>query len=256
MVEALGEGVKDLRPGDRVAYAPVSGSYSERRVIRAERLVRLPDDIDDRSAAGMMLAGMTAQYLCRQIHEICPGETVLVQAAAGGVGLLLCQWAAALGAVVIGVVSTVEKAELARAHGCRHTVLTSQDVVAAVREATDGAMVNVAYDAVGKDSFAASMDCLRPRGHLVSYGNASGPVPPLDIAELGQKGSLTLTRGTLASFTATRPDLLACAGDLFDAVRKDKIAVRVNQTFPLREAAAAHRALEARQTTGSTVLLP
>lgn len=256
VVEVLGEGVTGLRVGDRVAYAPVMGSYSERRLIAAERLVRLPDGIDDRSAAGMMLGGMTAQYLCRQIHRVGAGEVVLVQAAAGGVGLLLSQWAASLGATVIGVVSTVEKARLAMDHGCAHAVLATEDVLAAVRTATGGAMADVAFDAVGRDSFAASMDSLRPRGHLVSYGQASGPVPPLDIAVLGRKGSLTLTRGTLADFTATRDDLVACAADLFAAVERGDVRVRVNQSFPLRDAALAHAALEARQTTGSTVLLP
>lgn len=257
VVEAIGDEVTELRPGDRVAYAPVPGSYSEVRVIPAERLVRIPDGIDDRQAAAMMLQGMTAQYLLRRIYKVGPSDVVLVQAAAGGVGLFLCQWAAALGATVLGTVSTEAKAALARANGCHYPILyTRADVPAEVRRITGGAMVNVAYDAVGGETFAGSIDSLRPLGHVVSYGNSAGPVPPLDIATLGNKGSLTLTRGTLATYTETRQGLLECARDLFDIVESGKVKVHINQEFPLREAAEAHRALEGRRTTGSTLLMP
>ena len=257
VVEELGPDVQGVAVGQRVAYAPVTGSYCEERIIAADRLVSLPGDIDDHSAAAMMLQGMTAQYLLRQIHCVRSSDVVLVQAAAGGVGLFLCQWAASLGATVIGTVSTEKKAEVARANGCHHVIIyTREDVISEVRRLTGGAMVNVLYDAVGRDTFAASLDSLRPRGHLVSYGQASGPIAPLDVATLGQKGSLTLTRGTLATFTRTREDLLACANDLFDVIRSGAVKVRVHQTFPLREVATAHRMLEARQTTGSSILLP
>lgn len=257
VVEALGAGVSDLRVGDRVAYAPVAGAYAEVRNIPAERLLKLPDAIDDRTAAAMMLQGMTAQYLIRQIHRVVPGDVILVHAAAGGMGLFLCQWANALGATVLGTVSTPHKAALAQANGCHHPIVyTREDVVAEVKRVTGGEMCNVVLDAVGKDTFASSLDSLRPRGHLISYGRASGPPPPLEIGTLNQKGSLTVTGGTLQTFTRTREGLLECANDLFDVVLSGKVKVRINQTWPLREAAAAHRALEARQTTGSTLLLP
>jgi NADPH2:quinone reductase len=257
VVEQVGAEVTEFKPGDRVAYAPVPGSYSEARVIAAERLVRIPDGIDDRQAAAMMLQGMTAQYLLRQICKVGPSDVVLVQAAAGGVGLFLCQWAASLGATVLGTVSTEEKAALAHAHGCHHPILyTRLDVAKEVQRITHGAMATVAYDAVGGDTFAGSIDSLRPRGHVVSYGNSAGPVPPLDIATLGNKGSLTLTRGTLATFTETREGLLECARDLFDVVRSGAVKILINQEFPLRNAADAHRAMEGRKTTGSTLLMP
>ena len=257
IVEVVGSDVTEFRTGDRVAYAPVPGAYSEVRVIAADRLVRIPDDISDKQAAAMMLQGMTAQYLLRQIHPVTKSDVVLVQAAAGGMGLFLCQWAAALGATVLGTVSTEEKAALAKANGCHHPILyTKSDVASEVKKITHGAMATVVFDAVGGDAFAGSINSLRRRGHVVSYGNAAGPVPPLDIAPLGDKGSLTLTRGTLATFTETREGILECANDLFDFVRKGAIKIRINQEFPLRETAAAHRALEGRQTTGSTVLIP
>lgn len=257
IVEEVGENVTEVRPGDRVAYAPVPGSYSEVRIIASDRLVRLPKQIDDRTAAAIMLQGMTAQYLLRQICRIGPDDVVLVHAAAGGVGLFLCQWAAALGATVLGTVSTEQKAAIAYQNGCQHPILyTRADVVAEVKRLTGGAMATVVYDAVGRDTIRASIDSVRPRGHIVSYGNSSGPIPPLDVEILGRKGSLTLTRGTLATFTQTREDLLACAKDVFDIVLSGEVKVNVNQSFDLRDAADAHRALEARATTGSTVLVP
>lgn len=257
VVEAVGEDVTEFKPGDRVAYAPVPGSYSEVRVIPAERLVKIPVGIDDRQAAAMMLQGMTAQYLLRQICRVGPSDVVLVQAAAGGVGLFLCQWAASLGATVLGTVSTDAKAALAHAHGCHYPIIyTRANVPEEVKRITGGAMATIAYDAVGAETFAGSIDSLRPRGHVVSYGNSAGPVPPLDIATLGDKGSLTLTRGTLATFTATREGLLECARDLFDVVRSGAVKILINQEFPLRDAAEAHRALEGRKTTGSTLLMP
>ena len=257
MVAAVGEGVSSVAVGDRVAYAggPI-GAYAVARVIAADRLVRLPDDIDFPTAAAMMLQGMTAQYLLRRTHRVQPGETVLVHAAAGGVGLILCQWAKHLGATVIGVVSTAAKAELARIHGAAHVLIGNADIPAEVKRITGGAMVPVVYDSVGKDTFMASLDSLAPLGLMVSYGNASGPVGAVDIGLLGAKGSLFLTRPSLATYTAKRHDLEATAAELFDVVRSGAVRIRVNQTFPLNDAAAAHRALEARQTTGSTVLLP
>lgn len=257
IVEEVGENVSEVQVGDRVAYAPVPGSYSEVRIIASDRLVRLPNGIDDRTAAAIMLQGMTAQYLLRQICRIGPEDVVLVHAAAGGVGLFLCQWAAALGATVLGTVSTERKAMLAHQNGCHHPIVyTAIDVAAEVRRLTGGAMATVVYDAVGRDIIRASLDSVRSRGHIVSYGNSSGPIPPLDVEILGRKGSLTLTRGTLATFTQSREDMLACAKDVFDIVLSREVKVNINQSFDLREAAAAHRALEGRQTTGSTILLP
>lgn len=256
-VIATGEGVSDVSVGDRVAYAggPI-GAYATERVIAADRLVKLPDGIDFTTAASMMLQGMTAQYLIRRTYRVQPGETIVVHAAAGGVGLILCQWAKHLGATVIGVVSTEEKAEIAHAHGARHVVIGAQNLAADVKRITDGAMVPVVYDAVGKDTFTASIDCLAPLGLMVSYGNASGAVPPVDIAMLATKGSLFLTRPSLATYTAKRADLVAVANDLFSVVASGAVKIRVNQTFPLAEAAAAQEALENRRTTGSTVLIP
>ena len=257
VVEAVGDGVSELKPGDRVAYAmgPI-GAYAEARTIRAELLVKLPDDIPARTAAAMMLQGLTAQYLLRRTYAVKPGDTILVHAAAGGVGLILVQWAKALGATVIGTVSTEAKAELARAHGADHVVLTAEDLVARVAAITDGARLPVVYDSVGRDTWSASLDCLAPLGLLVSYGNASGPVTGVDLGILAAKGSLYITRPTLATYTAKRADLLAMADDLFGVVRSGKVRINVNQTYPLREAGAAQRALEERRTTGSTVLLP
>jgi NADPH2:quinone reductase len=256
-VTAVGEGVTTVAVGDRVAYAtgPI-GAYAVERVIAADRLVKLPDAIDFKTAAAMMLQGMTAQYLLRRTYRVKPGETILVHAAAGGVGLILCQWAKHLGATVIGVVSTPEKAELARAHGAAHVLIGHANLPEEVKRITGGAMVPVVYDSVGKDTFMASLDCLAPLGMMVSYGNASGPVGAVDVGLLGAKGSLFLTRPSLATYTAKRADLEASAKDLFDVVLSGAVKIRVNQTYPLSEAAEAHRALEARRTTGSTVLLP
>lgn len=256
-VEALGEGVEGFAPGDRVAYAmgPI-GAYSEARTIRADVLVKLPDDILFDTAAAMMLQGLTAQYLLRRTYKLQAGETILVHAAAGGVGLILVQWAKALGATVIGTVGNEAKAELARARGCDHVILQGEDLPARVSEITRGARLPVVYDSVGRDTFAASLDCLAPFGLMVSYGNASGPVTGVDVGILAAKGSLFLTRPTLATHTAKRADLLAMAEDLFDVVRSGKVKIEVNQTFALRDAGQAHIALEARKTTGSTILRP
>jgi len=256
-VRAVGADVTGLAVGDRVAYAtgPI-GAYTTDRVIAADRVVKLPDAIDDQTAAAMMLQGMTAQYLIRRTHRVEPGETVVVHAAAGGVGLILCQWIKHLGATVIGVVSTAEKAELAREHGAAHVVVGHENLPAEVKRITGGAMVPVVYDSVGKDSWTSSLDSLAPLGLMVSYGNASGPVPPVEIGTLGAKGSLFLTRPSLATYTAKTADLQASAHDLFDAVTSGAVKIRVNQTFPLADARLAHEALEARKTTGSTVLIP
>ena len=256
VVEAVGEGVTDVKVGDRVAYAGALGAYAEVRCLPADRVVKLPDDISFTQAAAMMLQGMTAQYLLRRTYKVQPGDTILVHAAAGGVGLILCQWAKHLGATVIGVVSTPEKAELAKANGADHIILTSENLPQRVKEITNGAMVPVVYDSVGRDTFLASLDCLRPLGLMVSYGNASGPVSVPDLGVLAAKGSLYVTRPSLNTYTASRADLLATADDLFQVVRTGAVKIRVNQTFPLKDAAAAHAALEARKTTGSTVLLP
>jgi NADPH2:quinone reductase len=257
VVLALGDGVTDLAIGDRVAYAggPI-GAYATQRVIAADRLVKLPDAIDFQTGAAMMLQGLTAQYLLRRTFAVQPGQTILLHAAAGGVGLIMCQWAKHLGVNVIGVVSTEEKAELARAHGAAHVVIGHANLAAEVKRITGGAMVPVVYDSVGRDTFMASLDCLAPLGLMVTFGNASGPVPPVDLGMLSAKGSLYVTRPTLATYTAKRADLVAMADDLFSVVASGAVAIRVNQTFPLSEAAAAHTALEARKTTGSTVLLP
>ncbi|QNT69610.1 quinone oxidoreductase family protein [Defluviicoccus vanus] len=254
----IGPGVTDLKPGQRVAYAsPPVGAYAEERLMPADRLVPLPADIDDRTAAAMMLQGMTAQYLLRRTYPVKPGDAILVHAAAGGVGLILCQWASYLGATVIGTVGSEEKAVLARASGCAHPIVyTREDFPARVREITAGAGVAVVYDGIGKDTFMGSLDCLQPMGMLVSFGNASGPVPPFEPAILSAKGSLFLTRPTLMHYTAKRADLLASAAELFAVVQSGAVRIAVHQTYPLAEAAQAHRDLEARKTTGSTILLP
>ncbi|MCJ7442544.1 MAG: quinone oxidoreductase [Thermoanaerobaculaceae bacterium] len=257
VVEEIGPGVTEVRPGDRVAYAGPIGAYAQARLIRADRLVPLPPDISDRAAAAMMLKGMTAQYLLRRTCRVEPGDLVLVHAAAGGVGLIACQWAKHLGATVIGTVSTEAKATLAREHGCDHPIVTSrEEFVARVREITGGRGVRVVYDSVGKDTFEGSLDCLQPLGMMVSYGNSSGPVPPFSPLVLAAKGSLFLTRPTLMTYTARREDLLATAAELFGVVRSGAVRIEIRQTYPLAEAAQAHRDLEARRTTGSTVLLP
>ena len=254
-VESVGEGVDALKPGDRIAYAGPLGGYSEERLIEADRVVKLPDAISFEQAAAMMLQGMTARMLLRGVYDVKAGDVILVHAAAGGVGLILCQWASALGATVIGTVSTEEKAELARAHGCHHPILyTKQDFVEEVRKLTAGQKVPVVYDSVGKSTFVQSLDCLRPRGLMVSFGNASGPVDPISPLILSQKGSLFLTRPTLFHYIATRPELEQSANDLFEIVRSGKVKIEVRQSFPLKDAADAHRALEARKTSGSTIL--
>ncbi|MGH7081453.1 MAG: quinone oxidoreductase family protein [Acetobacteraceae bacterium] len=256
-VLAVGAGVNGLAPGDRIAYGTgAMGAYATERVIAADRLLKLPQAISFETAAAMMLAGMTAQYLLRRTYVVKRGDTILVHAAAGGVGLIVCQWAKHLGARVIGVVSTPEKAALARANGADHALIGHTDLAAEVKKITDGAMVPVVYDSVGKDTFMASLDCLAPLGMMVSFGNASGPVPPFEISILTAKGSLFLTRPTLATYAAKRVDLERTTAELFSVVESGAVKIRVNQTFPLAEAAGAHRALEARQTTGSTVLVP
>lgn len=257
VVTAVGAEVTNVKPGDRVAYAtgPI-GAYATDRVIAADRLVKVPDGIEDTTAAAMMLQGMTAQYLLRTTYRVQAGETILVHAAAGGVGLILCQWAKHLGATVIGVVGTEAKAELARAHGAQHVIIGHETLAADVKRLTGGAMVPVVYDSVGKDTFGASLDCLTPLGLMVTYGNSSGPVPPVDLGVLTAKGSLYVTRPTLATYTAKAKDLAASAAELFAVVQSGAVKIRVNQTYPLKDAAAAHTALEARQTTGSTVLIP
>ena len=255
VVEVVGDGVTSVQVGDRVAYCMSFGSYTERRVVDADRLVKLPDGITDYEAAAMMLKGCTVQYLVKTIYPITSGDTILLHAAAGGVGLIACQWAKHLGATVIGTVGSDEKAELARAHGCDHTIVyTRENIVERVKALTDGAGVPVVYDSVGKDTFIASLDCLQPRGLMVSYGNASGPVDPFSPGLLAVRGSLFLTRPTLASYIGTRDELDASAADLFGVVESGAVKIAVSQTFPLEDAAQAHRALEARETTGSTVL--
>lgn len=255
-VLSVGPGVTAVAPGDRVAYAGPLGAYVTERVIPADRLVKLPDNISFETGAAMMLQGMTVQYLLRRTYKVKAGDTIVVHAAAGGVGLIMCQWAKHLGATVIGVVSSEEKAALARAHGAAHTIVGYSSLVAEVKRITSGAMVPVVYDSVGKDTFNLSLDCLAPLGLMVSYGNASGAVPPVDIGVLAAKGSLFLTRPSLATYTAKRSDLETVAADLFDVVGKGAVKIQVNQTFALKDAAQAHIALEARKTTGSTVLLP
>ena len=258
VIEAVGDDVEGFAEGDRVAYAgPPPGSYAEVRIMPAAKLVKLPESISDQQAAAMMLQGMTVQYLIRRTYRVQAGDTVLFQAAAGGVGLIACQWLKHLGATVIGTVGSEAKAELARAHGCDHTILyRSENFVERVREITDGAGVPVAYDSVGKDTFDGSLDCLSPMGTMVLFGGASGPVPPFDLMALSQKGSLFVTRPTLMTYTAKRSDLEASAAELFDVVGSGAVKIEVHQTYPLAEAAQAHTDLEARKTTGSTVLLP
>jgi NADPH2:quinone reductase len=257
-VEAVGEGVTGFRIGDRVGYASLpAGAYAEARLIAADRVVALPDAIDDRTAAAIMLQGLTAQYLLRRTYPVQPGDTILLHAAAGGVGLIASQWARHLGATVIGTVGSDDKAELARAHGCQYVIVyTRENFVERVREFTDGRGVAVVYDSVGQATFMGSLDCLRPLGMMVSFGNASGPVPPFDPGLLAAKGSLFLTRPTLMTYTAQRADLVASAADLFEVVTRGAVNIEIRQTYPLAEAAQAHCDLEARRTTGSSVLLP
>ncbi len=258
VVESVGDGVTELKAGDRVAYAAVPpGSYAEARLIPWHRLVKLPDAIDDRQAAAMMLQGMTVEYLIRRTFRVSEGDTVLFHAAAGGVGLIACQWLDHLGATVIGTVGSEEKAALAKAHGCHHTInYRTENFVERVRELTGGAGVPVVYDSVGKDTFEGSLDCIAPRGLFVSFGNASGPIPPFNTGILGQKGSLYMTRPSLMTYTEKREDLVASAAALFEVVTSGAVKIEVNQTYPLAETEQAHRDLEGRKTTGSTILLP
>ncbi len=258
VVEAIGSAVTEVKVGDRVAYAGgPPGAYAEVRNIPADRLVTLPDSIDCKTAAAMMLQGMTAQYLLRRTYRVQTGDTILIQAAAGGVGLIVCQWAKALGATVIGTVSSDEKAALAKAHGCDHPIVyTRDDFVARVKEITGGEGVPVVYDSVGADTFMKSLDCLRPLGMMVTFGQSAGPVAPVDTQELSKRGSLFLTRPTLFTYIAKRTDLLKSAQELFDMVSAGKVRIEVNQTYALKDTAQAHIDLEARKTTGSTILLP
>jgi NADPH2:quinone reductase len=258
VVEAVGAGVTDLQAGDRVAYAggPV-GAYSQVRCLPADRLLKMPAEIDFRTGAAMMLQGLTSAYLLRRTYRVQAGDAVLIHAAAGGVGLIASQWAKALGATVIGTVSSEAKAALARAHGCDHIIYYArEDVAQRAREITAGEGVAVVYDGVGKDTFIGSLDSLRVRGMMVSFGNASGPVPPFDPLLLSQKGSLYITRPALVHYTARRDELVALGAELFDVVGSGQVRIEVNQTYALADAANAHRDLEARKTTGSTILLP
>ena len=257
VVTAVGAGTSELKPGDRVAYAGVLGGYAEERLIAADRLVPLPKSIDDRTAASMLLQGMTVRYLLKRTFKAGPGTTILFHAAAGGVGLIACQWARHLGATLIGTAGGPEKVALARANGAAHVIdYKKEDFVARVREITRGQGCDVVYDSIGKDTFPGSLDCLKPMGLFVSFGQASGPIPPFNLAILSQKGSLFATRPTLMTYTAKRADLLATANELFDVVGSGAVKIAVNQSYPLSRAADAHRDLEARRTTGSTVLLP
>lgn len=258
VVEAVGAGVTEFKPGDRVAYASAPlGSYSEVRLYPADRAVKIPDGISFETAAAMMLKGMTAQYLIKRTFKVQPGMTVLWHAAAGGVGLIASQWLKSLGATVIGTVGSDAKAALAKAHGCEHTIVyTRENFVERVKEVTGGKGVPVVYDSVGKLTFMGSLDCLQPMGMMVSFGNASGAVDPIAPAILAPKGSLYLTRPTLVNYTAKREDLVACANDLFDVVKSGKVKIEIAQRYALKDAAQAHRDLEARKTTGSTVLVP
>jgi len=255
VVEAVGAGVTDLKKGDRVAYgnAPI-GSYAEARLIPAHRLLKLPDAIPDVKAAAMMLKGLTVQYLIRQTYKVKKGDTILCHAAAGGVGLILCQWAKHLGATVIGTVGSDDKAALAKAHGCDHPIVyTREDFAKRIAEITGGQKLPVVYDSIGKDTFTKSLDCLAPFVLMVSFGNASGPVENVNLGILAAKGSLYLTRPTLNTYAAKRENLVAMGKELFDVVLSGAVKIEVNQTFPLKEAARAHRDLEGRKTTGSTV---
>ncbi len=254
-VTALGPGVTDLQIGDRVAYAGVLGGYAQERLIAADRVVKIPEGITYETAAAMMLQGMTVRYLFCETYKVTSQTVMLFHAAAGGVGLIACQWARAIGATMIGTVSSVAKADLARANGCTHVINSkTEDLVSRVREITGGTMCDVAYDSIGRDTFPASLECLKPKGLWVSFGNASGPVPPFDLTAL--KGSLFATRPSMMAYTARHEDLVANASELFGMVESGKINISVNQTYALIDAARAHRDLEARKTTGSTVLVP
>lgn len=255
VVEEIGEGVTGVKPGDRVAYAsPPLGAYCEARLMPADRVVKLPAEVSDAQAAAMMLQGMTAEYLLRRVYRVKSGDTILIHAAAGGVGLIACQWAKSLGATVIGTVGSEEKAKLAAANGCDHPIVyTKEDFVSRVNEITQGEKVPVVYDSVGKDTFMRSLDCLRTFGTIALFGQSSGAVQSFDPGVLAAKGSLFLTRPTLMDYIKKREDLVDIAQDLFGVVTSGKVKITINQTYPLREAAQAHRDLEARKTTGSTI---
>ena len=257
VVEAIGEGVTEFQPGDRGAYAGPLGGYAEQRLIPADRLVKLPAGISDQQAAAMMMQGLTAHYLLRRTYPVKKGDTILVQAAAGGVGLILCQWAKLLGATVIGTVGSEDKAALAQAHGCDHPIIyTREDFVRRVKEITRSEGVPVVYDSVGKDTFDRSLDCLRPLGLMALFGQSSGKVPPVDLTMLAGKGSLFVTRPTLATYVAKRADLLANAQELFEVVKSGAVKIPARQTYKIADIQQAHRDLEARKTVGSTVILP
>ncbi|MCA8105676.1 quinone oxidoreductase [Burkholderia sp. AU18528] len=257
-VTAVGDGVTAFKAGDRVAYVgQPPGAYAQERAMPAERLVKLPDGISYDDAASVMLQGLTAHYLLRRTYPVKAGDTILIHAAAGGVGLLVCQWAKALGATVIGTVGSDEKAELAKAHGCDHPIVyTRENFTQRVKEITSGAGVPVVYDSIGKDTYVGSLDCLAPLGYFVSFGNASGPLPPIDSKEFSSRGSLFFTRPTLFSYIAKRADLEAAAAELFDVILSGKVKTSINQRYPLAEVGRAHADLEARKTTGSTILVP
>ena len=256
-VVAVGAGVTDFKVGDRGAYAGALGGYAEERVMPADRLVKLPDSIDYKTGAAMMLQGMTVRYLLRQTYKVGPGTTLLLHAAAGGIGLIASQWAKHLGATIIGTTSSADKMELAKAHGCTHVInYKTEDFVKRTKELTNGQGVDVVYDGVGKDTYPGSLDCLKPLGLWVSFGNSSGAVTNFDLLSLSTKGSLYATRPTLVTYVAKREDLLANANELFDVVSKGIVKINVNHTYPLKDAAQAHRDLEGRKTTGSIVLLP
>src|SRR6267142_2204745 len=257
VVEAVGPNVTDVKKGDRVAYTGLPGSYCEARVVPADRLVKIPEGITDEQAASMMLKGLTVHYLIHNTYPVKRGDTVLWHAAAGGVGLIACQWLKALGVTVIGTAGSAEKCALAKAHGADHCIdYRKENFVERVKALTGGKGVPVVYDSVGKDTFAGSLDCLQPRGLMVSFGNASGAVPPFELSTLSQKGSLYLTRPTLVTYTSKRDDLVATAKDLFDVVLSGKVKIEANHRYALKDAAQAQRDLEARKTTGSTILIP
>jgi NADPH2:quinone reductase len=256
VVEAVGEGVKGFAPGDRVAYAPYNGAYAEERLIGADKVVKIPEGVDDKAAGASILQGLTVHYLVRQLRDVGRGDVLLVHAAAGGIGLILCQWAAALGATVIGAVSTRDKAQLARANGCAHTIVYSEgDFVQQAMALNGGRKLDAVYDAVGKDTFMRSLGVLRPGGQIISFGRASGPIPPLDVGDL-TPSSLTVSAGTLMAFTEGLGRLQQMGRDWFDMLRSGKVKVTVNQTYAMKDAARAHSDLEARKTTGSTALVP
>lgn len=258
IIEEVGAGVTTLKPGDRITYIfSPSGSYTQRRVLQANRLIKIPDGITDEQAAASMLKGMTAEYLLHRTFPVKKGDTILFHAAAGGVGLIACQWAKHIGATVIGTVGSDEKAALARAHGCDHVINTrTENLVTRVKEITDGKGVLVVYDSIGKDTFEASLDCLRLRGMMVSFGNTSGPVPPFEPLLLSRKGSIFITRPTLGHYIAEEVEYAQAAKNLFAVIQSGAVKIMIGQRYALKDAAQAHTDLEARKTTGSTILLP